>query len=270
MFKAIGRYIKAVFALFTGGINGMRASLNTNKYVIAATFDEITDDQIEAIQTMSTAVASMITAKERKVSKVGDLTAHIKENAEYRDGALAMIDELKNKFNLATEEGISSLKATEDYQQASSAYESLSKEIQDDENTLDELEIGIKEDDEHLASRMAQLSEMKDQIEKIKSEKAETIADVTAAKQERQINDMINGISQNDAGERLAEMRQVRMQAKAEAKVGRTLAGTESKARKAKFKNFAHKRKSSSEFDKLLGISKEIEAKTQETTQIPD
>tara|TARA_Y100000034_G_scaffold103692_1_gene129537 strand:- start:12428 stop:13258 length:831 start_codon:yes stop_codon:yes gene_type:complete len=276
MFKAMYRYVKAFFALLTGGINGMRMSLNENRHVIAATFDEIKDEQVASVQAMSDAVAEMIAAKERKVVKSGSLTERVAENAEMRDGALAMIDELKGQFDLTTDEGIEALKATEDYQEASGAYESLSKEIADDENTLEELDQAIEEDEKQLANRLAQLGTMKDQIEKIKEEKQETIADMESAKQEQKINDMINGISQNDSSERLQEMRDMRNKAKAKVKVGRKLAGTETNARKERFKKFAHKKKASSEFDKLLGIGKETAAPstegeaTETATQLPE
>ena len=276
MFKAIWRYIKAVGALMTGGVNGMRESLNRNRHVIAATYDEIKDDQVARVQSMSKAVAGMINQKERKITKAKNLTERVAENSEMRDGALAMIEELKGQYDLSTEEGIAALKGTEDYQEAASAYESLTKEIDDDESTIAELELGVAEDEENLAGHLAELGNMKDQIEKIKNEKHETIAAVEAAKAEQEINDMMNGISQNDSGERLNEMREMRDQLKSEVVVGRKLAGTDTKKRKAKFKSFAHKRKSGSEFDNLLGIGKKEEAKEgtatekETTTQLPE
>lgn len=267
MFRAIRRYFGAFFALLSGGIDGARRKLNENPNVIAATFDDIRDQQIASVKSMSDAVAEMIAAKERKVVKVATLTERCADNSEMRDGALAMIDELKGQFDLSTEKGISSLKGTEDYQEAAGAFESLSKEINDDESTLEELELAIAEDEKQLANRLSQLGTMKDEIEKIKSEKQETIADVESAKQERRINDMINGISQNDSGERLQEMRDLRNKMKAQVVVGRKLAGTESASRKDKFKKFANKRKAATEFDNLLGIGKETSSKEEPTKE---
>lgn len=264
MFRAIWRYIKAVGALLTGGINGMRDSLNRNRHVIAATYDEIKDDQVSRVQSMSKAVAGMIAQKERKVSKAAQLTERVAENSEMRDGALAMIEELKGQYDLSTEEGVAALKATEDYQEAASAFESLSDEIKDDENTIAELEISIAEDEENLAAHLAELGEMKDEVEKIQREKHDTIAAVEAAKAEKEINDLRNGISESDTGERLAQMRDMRDTLKAEVVVGRKLAGTDSKQRKAKFKKFASKRKANSEFDNLLGLGKKAETSTKE------
>jgi phage shock protein A len=275
MFKAMWRYLCALGALCTGGMNGMRSSLNRNKHVIAATFDELKDDQVAAVKTMSDAVAAMIAAKGRKVEKAKVLTDRVSENAEMRDGAMAMIEELKADFDLTTDEGIEALKATEDYQEASGAYASLKKEIEDDENTIEELELGITEDEAQLAARLAQLGQMKDQIEKIKEEKHATIADVEANKAEKDINDMINGIADNDSGERMQEMRDMRQQMKAEVTVSRKLAGTDSNARKDRFKKFAAKKKASSEFDDLLGLgkvtaSKEGASAEQVATKLPE
>lgn len=278
MFKAIWRYMKAVGALLTGGLNGMRTSLNQNRHVIAATFDEIKGDQVARVQSMSKAVAGMITQKERKVVSLKEATNRVAENTEMRDGAFAMIEELKAKgqYDLTTDAGVAELKATEDYQEAAGAYASLSKEIEDDEHTITELELAIADDETNLAGHLAQLGEMKDQVAKIASEKHETIAAVEAAKAEKEINDMMNGISESDTGERLQEMRDVRDNLKAEVQVGRKLAGTDTKQRKAKFKKFALKKKANNEFDDLLGLGKKATTKEgaateqEKATQLPE
>jgi len=276
MFKAIARYMKAVFALLTGGVNSMRESLNQNKHVIAATFDEIADDQISAVNTMQEVVSQMLAAKERKVSKIEELSKRIKENGEIRDGAKIMVMELKEKFDLTTPEGQAALKNTSEYKEAASAYENLSKEIEDDENTLAELELAVEEDEQQLSNRLVQLGEMKDQIEKIKREKRETIADVEASKQEIEINNLINGISESATGSRLQELRELRQNVKAKVKITRTLAGTETKTRKAEFKKFVQKAKANSEFDELLGLGKtvssqeEVNETEKETTKLPE
>jgi len=275
MFKAMGRYIKALCAMCVGNMDGARRHLNTNKHVIAATFDEMKDDQVASVQAMSEAVAAMIANKERKIAKAKTLSERVAENVEMRDGALAMIEELKGEYDLTTTEGQEALKATEDYQEAAGAYAGLKSEIEDDESTIAELELAVSEDEEQLSSRLAQLGQMKDQIEKIKEEKHATIADVESAKQEKAVNDMINGISQNDSGERMQEMREMRNQMKAEVVVGRKLAGTDTNARKAKFKKFAKRKNASSEFDDLLGLgkvtaSKEGASTEQVATKLPE
>ena len=49
MFKAIGRWIKAVGYLLTGQIDSARRVLDTNPHVIKAKYDAIVEDKIERI-----------------------------------------------------------------------------------------------------------------------------------------------------------------------------------------------------------------------------
>lgn len=276
MFRAISRYVRAFFALITGGLDSMRQTLNENKHVISATYDEIIEDQRKRVVSMSDAIGGMIQSEQRKVNKIEELSKRMGENEELRDGAVAMIEELKKDYDLNTEEGIEALKSSSEYIEASTAYESLTKDIDDDQSTITELEEALAEDRVQLSNYKSQLGTMKDQIDKIKSEKHETIAQVEASKQEREVNDLINNISRDTSSDRLREMRETRDRVKSQAKVSRELAGTETNSRREKFKNFARKRKSASEFDKLLGLGKETSSKEgaskeeEKTAQLPE
>ena len=66
MFKAIGRWIKAVGYLLTGQIDSARRVLDTNPHVIKAKYDAIVEDKIERIhQSSKQAVAGLIAQEEK-------------------------------------------------------------------------------------------------------------------------------------------------------------------------------------------------------------
>ena len=57
MFKAVGRWIKAIGYLLTGQIDSARKTLDTNPHVIRAKFDEIARDKTARIHQYKQAVA---------------------------------------------------------------------------------------------------------------------------------------------------------------------------------------------------------------------
>ena len=61
-------------------------------------------------------------------------------------------------------------------------------------------------------------------------------------------------------------MRDLRNQQKAEARVARELAGTDTQAQEAEFLDFANKSVASDEFDRLIGLAGEADDSSQSTT----
>ena len=81
----------------------------------------------------------------------------------------------------------------------------------------------------NVKGHKTQLESLLRELEKIKEEKHATVADLMTAKEEREIADMITGISNDRTAEELQDLREIRDQAKATARVSRELAGTDAK-----------------------------------------
>jgi len=69
MFKAIGRWIKAVGYLLTGQIDSARRVLDTNPHVIRAKYDAIVEEKIARIHQYKQAVAGLIAQEEKKTQQ---------------------------------------------------------------------------------------------------------------------------------------------------------------------------------------------------------
>ena len=65
---------------------------------------------------------------------------------------------------------------------------------------------------------------------------------------------MLSGISTDGSSEELQRLRQMRQELKAEARISKELAGTDTKAQEAEFLEYARKSTASSEFDSLIGL----------------
>jgi hypothetical protein len=94
-------------------------------------------------------------------------------------------------------------------------------------------------------------------LDKIKEEKHDAVADILSATEEKQIADMVNGISNDKTTEELQRLREMRQKASANARVSRELAGMDSKKAESEFLEYAQKSAADDEFDALIGLSKE-------------
>jgi hypothetical protein len=74
--------------------------------------------------------------------------------------------------------------------------------------------------------------------------------------------DLLAGIAKDSSSEELQKMRQLRQELKAEARISKELAGTDSKAQEAEFLEYARNSVASSEFDSLVGLAEKPVAAT--------
>ena len=168
---------------------------------------------------------------------------------------------------------IEAVKSDPEYIKCQAAYMDFSSTLESKEERANELETEIKELAHNVAGHKTQLEQLLRDLEKVKREKHATVAEIITAKEEREIADMISGISKDRTSEELQELRDLRDQAKATARVSREMAGTEVARSEAEFLEYATKSAADDEFDVLIGLSKQSEAEqtdTGEKTQIPE
>ena len=109
-------------------------------------------------------------------------------------------------------------------------------------------------------------------LDKLKEEKHDAVADIMSATEEKQIADMVNGISNDKTNEELHRLRELRQKASANAKISRELAGLDSKKAESEFLEYAQKSTADDEFDALIGLSakKETTEKSTVEAKIPE
>ena len=88
MFKAIGRYMRAIGYLFTGRIDDARRALSTNPAVVKATYDRVIEEKTKRIHQYKEAVGAMIAQEEKK-------KANHKTRMHERYGALKLGTKLR-------------------------------------------------------------------------------------------------------------------------------------------------------------------------------
>jgi chromosome segregation ATPase len=259
MFRAIGRWFRAVGYLLTGQIDSARRTLDSNPQVVRAKFDDIVREKTGSIHTYKQALSSLVAQREMKVGKVSNLTDEIGRLERLKAGALAKAKQTVEKMQ-AEGKSMEEIKTDEDYLKCLSAFNDFTSTLEEKQARIAELEADIGEYGKRVGEHKVQLQELLREVDKLKSEAADTIADLITAKEEKEIAETIAGIAKDGTAEELQRMRQLRQEVKAEAKVTKELAGTSTKTQEAEFLEYARKSSASTEFDQLIGLAQSTEA----------
>lgn len=260
MFGAISRWVKAVGYLLTGQVDSARRILDANPHVMRAKYDEIIRDKVSRIQQYKQAVAGLIAQQEDKIGKVKALSEEAGNLERLKEGALA---KAKQRVQILQGQGKTKedIQKDAEYQKCVSAYNDFSSTLAEKQERIAELETSVQEYDGRLKEHKIQLQHLAREIDKIKSEQADAVADIITSQQEKELADVFSGIAEGGSGEELQRMREVRQQVKAEARVSKELAGTDSRAQEAEFLEYARKSSVSDEFDSLVGLAGMTDAK---------
>ena len=255
---AIWRYVKSFLYLITGQIDKSRRALDSNPNVMKAKFDDIIKSKVDQIHTYKQAVATLIAQQEKKMAKVKALTQDVRKLENLKAGALAMAKQTVAKLQGEgkTKEEVH---ADPEYKKCLTAYNDFAATLIEKQDHIKDLEGDIGEYDGSIANHKINLQQLQRDIEKLKSEAADAVADVITSKEERDLADMLNGISKDGMGKELQDMRDLRHEMRAEARVSREMAGTESKVQEAKFLEYARSNTGTDVFDSLLGMAEGTE-----------
>lgn len=270
MFGAIIRWFKAVGYLLTGQIDSARRVIDTNPHVIRAKYDEIVKEKVAQIHQYKQAVAGLIAQQENKIGKVKNLTDEVGQLERLKAGALAKAKQIVAQLTAAgkTKEQVHQ---DEDYKKCLAAYNDFSSTLAEKQDHITENEKDIQAYSKSIADHKVQLQQLLRDVEKVKAEAADTVADVITAKQERDLADTLSGIAKDGSAEELQRLRQLRQEVRAEARISKEMAGTDTKAQEAEFLDYARKSQASSEFDSLIGLAEQAGTATPpETTKTPE
>jgi cell fate (sporulation/competence/biofilm development) regulator YlbF (YheA/YmcA/DUF963 family) len=149
----------------------------------------------------------------------------------------------------------------EDYMKCLAAYNDFSSTLAEKQDHITELERDIAGYGKSIGEHKVQLQQLLRDVDKVRSESADAVADLITAKQERDLADMLSGIAQDGSAEELQRLRQLRQEVRAEARISKEMAGTDTKAQEAEFLDYARKTSASSEFDALVGLAEKTETK---------
>jgi len=268
MFNALGRLFRAFKYLFTGKVDAAADALSTNPTVISANYDRIVEEKRKRLNQYVDAVGAMIAQEENKKSKLTQLTEEVQKLEKLKSGAAARAKQLVDKYN----GDITAVKNDPEYAKCQAAFKDFSSTLAEKQQRANELEDDLKQLVGNVTNHKNQIQSLMRELEKLKEEKHDAVADILSAKEEKQIADMVNGISNDKTAEELNALRELRSKASAKARVSRELAGMDAQKAEAEFMEYAQQTESDDEFDALIGLSgkKEASEPANRDTRIPE
>ncbi len=269
MVGALVRWFKAFGYLLTGRIDSARRILDTNPHVIRAKYDEIVRDKTNRIQQYKQAVSGLIAQQENKMAKVKSLTEEMEKLENLKAGALA---KAKMRVKQLQDQGKSKedIQMDEEYMKCLTAYNDFSSTSSEKQARIDELETDVQQFGNKIKEHKIQLQQLVREIENLKSEAADTVADVITARQEKEIADAFAGIAEDGTAREIQRMRELRQEIKAEARISSEIAGTDTRMQEAEFLEYARKSSASSEFDALVGLAGQMDAEKKSDKPVQD
>jgi len=256
MFKAVSRYFRALGYLLTGQITKATDTLNTNPTVISANYDRIISDKRQRLTQYKDAVAAMIAQEESKKEKLRAITDEVGKLEKLKSGAATKAKSLVEKYAGDP----TAVKNDPEYQRCQAAFKDFSNTLAEKAKRALELEEDLKVLVNNASGHKNQIMSLMRELEKLKEEKQDAVADVLSATEEKQIADMMTGISNDRTSEELRDLREMRQKAAAGAKVSRELAGLDSKRAESEFMEYAQASESDNEFDQLIGLAAKKES----------
>ena len=256
MFNALGRLFRAVKYLFHGKVDQAADALSTNPTVISANYDRIVEEKRKRLNQYVDAVGAMIAQEENKKAKLTQLTDEVQKLEKLKAGAAARAKQLVDKYH----GDANAVKNDPEYAKCQAAFKDFSSTLAEKQQRAAELEEDMKQLASNVTNHKNQIQSLMRELDKLKEEKNDAVADILSAKEEKQIADMVNGISNDKTAAELTRLREMRQKASASARVSREMAGLDAKRAETEFLEYAQQATSDDEFDALIGLSKDQKA----------
>ena len=139
MFRAIGRYIRALGYLVTGRVDAARGELSKNPAVIQATYDRIVEEKVKSINQYKDAVGKLVAQEEKKVATVKRLTGEVTRLGRLKEGAAAKARSVVEKLK-AGGAAMEAIKKNEDYMKCLGAFNDFTSSVAEKSQHIEELE----------------------------------------------------------------------------------------------------------------------------------
>ena len=267
MANGITRFFKAIWYTLTGRAHETADRMMENPEAVRGAYEDIINDNKRNIQRYKEAIGQLIALVEQKRSSVKTLTDEVSNLEELKTGAIAKAQQTAadlQKQGMAPEE----VKQHTEYIRCVTAYQEFNSNLQEKEGRITGLESEIEQAQADIDSHKVQITSLHRELDKIKSEQSEAVADLITAKEQEEIADMLSGISMDGTSADLTRMREIREKAKGRSKVAQELAGTDSRSDEEEFLTAARSSSASDEFDALIFGGQQTSTQTDAETSI--
>ncbi|MDE0427976.1 MAG: hypothetical protein OXN25_24220 [Candidatus Poribacteria bacterium] len=261
MANGFTRFFKAIWYTLTGRAHESADRMMENPEAVRGAYEDIIKDKKGNIQRYKAAIGQLIALVEQKKSTVQSLTDEVDRLEELKSGAIAKAQQTAAALQgegLAQEE----IKQHAEYTRCVTAYQDFNSNLMEKTGRITELENEIEGAQADIESHKLQITSLHRDLDKIKSEQSEAVADLITAREQEEIADMLSGISMDGTSAELTRMREIREKAKARSTVAQELAGTDSKSEEEEFLTAARSSATNDEFDALIFGAQQTDTQT--------
>ena len=265
MANGFTRFFNAIWYTLTGKAHESADRMMENPEAVRGAYEDIINDKKGNIQRYKQAIGQLIALVEQKRSTVKSLTDEVERLEELKSGAIAKAQQTAAQLQgdgLSQEE----IKVHGEYTRCVTAYQDFNSNLVEKTDRITELENEIEGAQSDIESHKLQITSLHRDLDKIKSEQSEAVADLITAREQEEIADMLSGISMDGTSAELTRMREIREKAKARSTVAQELAGTDSKSEEEEFLTAARSSATNDEFDALIFGAQQTDAKTETET----
>ena len=251
MANGITRFFKAIWYTLTGRAHESADRMMENPEAVRGAYEDIIREKQGNVQRYKQAIGQLMALVEQKKGTLKGLTDDINRLEDLKSGAIAKAKttaaELQ-RSGMAPEE----VKQDSEYVRCVTAYNDFHSTLEEKNARVIELEADIERAQEDIEAHKLQITSLHRDLNKIKTEQSEAVADLITAREQEDIADMLSGISMDGTSAELTRMREIREKAKGRSKVAQELAGTDSRTEEEEFLTAARTTAASEEFDSLI------------------
>jgi phage shock protein A len=245
------RYFKALWYFVTGRFSAAAEALQSNKYVMSATYDASIEKGADRFNTVKNAVAELMAIEQTRISEIKALQEREGKLERIKTGSLAAMKRTQQEL-LKAGKSKEEILTDGEFLRHQSAYKDASSSVEEVSARCDEKEADLEERRGQIATYKAELQNMQRQQASLKEEKSEAVADVAIAQQMESINSVLAGISEDSTDKDLAAARDARKKAKAKAAITTELAGNDARLAENEYLDLAAGSEVDAELDGLL------------------
>ncbi len=251
MANGFTRFFKAFWYTLTGRAHDQADKLMEDPHAIRGAYEDIIRDKQGNIQRYKQAIGQLIALVEQKKNSLKALTEDIGKLEQMKTGAIAKAKSTAAELQQA---GTSDeeIKQHPEYVRCVGSFNDFHSTLEEKNARISELEEDIDRAQNDIEAHKVQITGLHRDLDKIKTEQSEAVADLITAKEQEEIADMLSGISTDGTSAELTRMREIREKAKGRAVVAQELAGTDSRAEEEEFLAAASTTAASDEFDSLI------------------
>ncbi len=266
MANGFTRFFRAIWHTLTGRAHEQADKLMEDPNAIRGAYEDIIQDKQRNIKTYKNAIGQLMAQVEKKKGILKTLTEDVDRLEKLKTGAInkakTTAEELQ-KAGTPEEE----IKQNPDYVRCVTSFNDFHSTLEEKNARIDELEEDIENAQSGIDSHKIQIQSLARELDKIKTEQSDAVAEMVIAKEQEEIADMLSGISADGTSADLTRMREIREKAKGRSKVAQELAGTDTRAEEEEFLAAARTSAASDEFDSLIFGAKQSDTeKTGEGT----